>query len=88
MKAKSQLSVEPVEAILDYLRDRLPSYPFDEKTDRDLAEELVADFQDADVLSEIKCFRWYNDGRSLSKLRSVRLSLRRWVANAKKRNFS
>lgn len=86
MSAKTEAA--QVEAILAYLRERLPSYPFDPKTDRELAEELVADFQDADVLGEIKSFRWYNDGRPLTKLRSVRLSLRRWVANAKKRSFS
>ena len=74
-----------VEAVLGYLQHRLPAYPFDAKTDQDFVEELVADFGGVDVLDEIKNFRWFNDSKPVSHLRSVRLALRRWIANSKKR---
>lgn len=74
-----------LEAALDYLQNRLPAYPFDPKMDRDFVEELLVDFAGVDVLEEIKSFRWFNDNKPVSQLRSVRLALRRWIANSKKR---
>ncbi len=74
-----------VQAVLAYLQHRLPAYPFDAKTDKDFVEELVADFGGIDVLEEIKSFRWFNDSQPVSHLRSVRLSLRRWIAKSNKR---
>lgn len=77
-----------VEAVLTYLQHRLPAYPFDKNTDQDFVEELVDDFGGVDVLDEIKNFRWFNDSKPVSHLRSVRLALRRWIANSKKRKSS
>ncbi len=74
-----------VEAVLAYLQHRLPAYPFNAKTDQDFVEELVDDFGGVDVLEEIKSFRWFNDSKPVSHLRSVRLALRRWIANSRKR---
>ena len=71
-------------AILDYLR-KIPTYPFDPKIDPDFVEELLDDFGAAvDVLEETKAFRWYHTDQATSSLRSARLALRRWLANAKK----
>lgn len=75
-----------VDVILEYLQHRLPAYPFDAETDKDFVEELVADFGDADVLEQIKSFRWFNDSQPVSHLRSVRLTIRRWISNSKKRS--
>ena len=74
-----------VQAVLVYLQHRLPGYPFEAKTDLDFVEELVEDFAGIDVLDEIKNFRWFNDSKPVSHLRSVRLALRRWIGNSKKR---
>jgi hypothetical protein len=72
-------------AVLHYLQHRLPTYPFDPKIDKDFVEELIEDFSAGNVLEEIKSFRWYNDSKPLTHLRSVRLALRRWIVNSKKR---
>ncbi|MCP3963729.1 MAG: hypothetical protein GY719_38325 [bacterium] len=77
-----------VEAVLTYLQHRLPAYPFDAKIDQDFVEELVDDFGGVDVLEEIKNFRWFNDSKPVSHLRSVRLALRRWIGNSRKRKTS
>ena len=75
-----------VQALLGYLQHHLPDYPFDPPLDAAFVEELVADFAEkVDVLEEIKSFRWYYSNQSVTKLRSIRLALRRWVANAKTR---
>ena len=72
------------DAILDYLR-KMPTYPFDPKIDPHFVEELLDDFGAAvDVLEETKAFRWYHTDQATSSLRSARLSLRRWLTNAKK----
>ncbi len=71
-------------AVLAYLR-KIPAYPFDPKIDADFVEELLADFGTVvDVLEETKAFRWYHTDQATSSLRSARLSLRRWLHNAKK----
>ena len=77
-----------VEAVLSYLQHRLPAYPFDPKIDQDFVEELVEDFGGVDVLEEIKNFRWFNDSKPVSHLRSVRLALRRWIGNSRRRKTS
>ena len=87
MSPRSKPSDE-VEAVLAYLQHRLPAYPFDAKTDQDFVEELVEDFGGINVLEEIKNFRWFNDSKPVSNLRSVRLALRRWIANSKRRKAS
>ncbi len=71
--------------ILHYLKDRLPAYPFDPKLDTDFVKELIEDFQGVDILEETKAFRWYYDNEPAARLRNVRLGLRRWVANARRR---
>ena len=88
MSARRQATSTEVAAVLAYLRDRLPAYPFDAKTDQDFVEELVEDFGGLDVLEEIKSFRWFNDSQPVSNLRRVRLALRRWIANSKRRKAS
>lgn len=88
MSTRSKTSSTEVAAVLAYLQNRLPAYPFDAKTDRDFVEELVEDFGGTDVLDEIKNFRWFNDSKPVSHLRSVRLALRRWIANSKRRKAS
>ena len=70
---------------LTYLEHRIPEYPFDPKIDRDFVEELIEDFGPVHVLEEIKSFRWYNDSKGVSNLRSVRLALRRWIAKPNRR---
>lgn len=74
-----------VQPVLAYLQHRLPAYPFDAKTDQDFVEELVEDFHTVDVLEEVKNFRWFYDGQPVANLRSIRLALRRWIANSRKR---
>ena len=86
MSARSKPATE-VDAVLSYLHHRLPAYPFDAKTDQDFVEELVDDFGGVDVLEEIKNFRWFNDSKPVSHQR-IRLALRRWIANSKKRRPS
>ena len=87
MSARSKASSTEVAAVLAYLQHRLPAYPFDAKTDQDFVEELVEDFGGT-VLEEIKNFRWFNDSKPVSHLRSVRLALRRWIANSNRRRAS
>ncbi len=71
--------------ILQYLQHRLPAYPFDAKLDAAFVEELIADFKPIDILEETKAFRWYYDNEPATRLRNVRLGLRRWIANARRR---
>ena len=84
MSTRSKAPSTEVAAVLAYLQNRLPAYPFDAKTDQDFVEELVEDFGGT-VLDEIKNFRWFNDSKPVSHLHSVRLALRRWIANSKRR---
>ena len=72
------------DAILAYLQ-RIPHYPFDAKIDPDFVDEILGDFGTVvDVLEETKAFRWYHIDQATVQLRSPRLSLRRWLNNAKK----
>ncbi len=86
MSSRAKPSNE-VQAVLAYLQHRIPAYPFDAKTDLDFVEELVEDFG-AIVLDEIKNFRWFNDSKPVTHLRSVRLALRRWIGRSKQRTAS
>ncbi len=71
--------------ILAYLKDRIPSYPYNPKIDNDFVHELVHDFGHLEILEEIKAFRWYYDNDPVKKVSNVRLSLRRWLGNARDR---
>ena len=72
--------------ILAYLEDRIPSYPFNPKIDNDIVNELVHDFGHLEILEEIKAFRWYYDNDPVAKVSNIRLSLRRWLRNARDRD--
>ena len=72
----------PPEQILAYLREHLPDYPFNPRLDDPFIAELASDFPDVDILEEIKTFRWYYDNAPLSRVKNVRVALRRWIANA------
>lgn len=71
------------EKILDYLEHRLPDYPFDPHLDPLFVDELISDFQDTDILEEIKTFRWYYDNQPIARVKNIRLALRRWIAKAR-----
>jgi hypothetical protein len=75
-----------VDALLSYLQHKMPAYPFDPKIDPDFVDELVVDFAgEVDVLEETKSFRWYYSNEPATRMRSMRLGLRRWIANARNR---
>jgi len=65
-----------------YLRDQTPCYPFRPRIDQPFVQELTADFPQLLILDEIKAFRWYHDNDPVSRVRNVRLALRRWLARA------
>lgn len=69
-------------AILDYLENHLPTYPFDPDLDIPFVHELLADFPAVDVLEQLKTFRWYYDNDPLAHVKKPRLKLRRWIASA------
>lgn len=71
--------------ILDYLKNHVPTYPFDPRLDPEFVDELIADFQDLDILEETKTFRWYYHNRPADRFKNVRVGLRRWIASAKVR---
>lgn len=73
------------EKILNYLKTQLPSYPFNAKIDPIFVAELIEDFQELDLLEQTKAFRWYYDNEPASKLKNLRVALRRWFANANAR---
>lgn len=74
--------------ILSYLQHQIPKYPFDPKLDVDFVAELVEDFDHIDILEETKAFRWYYDNEPATRLRNIRLGLRRWIANGWKRKHA
>ena len=74
-------------AVLAYLQERMPAYPFDPKIDDEFVRELVEDFTEIDILEETKGFRWFYCQQPPQR-RSARLSLRRWLANARRRQSS
>ena len=71
-------------AVLAYLKDRMPTYPFDAKIDGEFVRELAEDFADIDILEETKGFRWFYC-QQLPQRRGIRVSLRRWLVNARRR---
>ncbi len=71
--------------ILDYLQERLPHYPFHPDLDPDFVQELTGDFEDVDILEEIKTFRWYYDNAPVQRFKNIRVALRRWLARAHNR---
>ena len=85
--AKPRAAAKASEAVLAYLQDRMPAYPFDPKIDGDFVSELVEDFAEIDILEETKGFRWFYCQKPPQR-RSARLSLRRWLVNAKRRQSS
>lgn len=82
MTALSQSSLPPeprVADVLNYLEHHFSSYPFNPSLDNPFVIELAADFQDLNLLEQIKTFRWYYDD-DLSKFGNPRAALRRWMA--------
>lgn len=76
----SSLSLEPrVADVLDYLQHQFSNYPFNPKLDTDFVIELAGDFQDLNLLEQVKTFRWYYDD-DVSKVGNPRAALRRWMA--------
>lgn len=74
------------QSLLSYLQHKMPGYSYDAKIDPDFVAELMDDFAgEIDVLEEAKSFRWYYGNEPAARLRSVRLGLRRWIANARNR---
>ena len=74
------------EEILATLKERIPFYPFRLDIDADFVNELVNDFGHLGTLEEIKAIRWYYDDDPVVKVSNVRLSIRRWLGNARDRN--
>jgi hypothetical protein len=70
------------ETILDYLQHQLPDYPFDSALDPAFVAELTSDFDDVDILEQIKTFRWYYDNQPVARVKNIRLALRRWISYA------
>ena len=77
--------MNPAEPILAYLKGQMPAYPFDPRLDPEFVDELIADFQDIDILEEAKTFRWYYQNRPADRMKNLRVGLRRWIASAKVR---
>jgi hypothetical protein len=50
------------EPILDYLQNQIPEYPFDHKLDEEFVHELIADFQDLNILALLEVV-WVALGR-------------------------
>jgi len=73
------------EDILAYLKGRIPGYPFEPRLDTEFVDELLADFQDIDILEETKTFRWYYQNRPADRMKNLRVGLRRWIASARVR---
>ena len=74
-----QMPSNEVDAILRYLQQRLPGYPYDDLVDADFVNELLDDFPSVNVLEEIKAFRWFHDNRPADSVSNLRLAIRRWV---------
>jgi hypothetical protein len=65
--------------VLGYLECCLPGYPFDHRVDVEFVNELIEDFPNANLLEEIKAFRWFHDNEPAARTNNLRLALRRWV---------
>jgi hypothetical protein len=77
---------DPAAPILDYLRDHLTGYPFRLDLDAAFVDELLDDFDELDVLEQIKRLRWYRDDAPLDEHSKPRLAIRRWLVNAQRRS--
>lgn len=71
------------DAILDYLRQRLPGYPFDPELDHLFVNELLEDFNHLDILEQTKAFRWFHDNQPSQRHKNLRLALRRWLSRGR-----
>ncbi len=70
--------------VLDYLQHGFAAYPFNRKLDYAFILELAADFEQVNLLEQIKTFRWYYDD-DLSRVGNPRAALRRWMVRAHNR---
>ena len=82
--AHAPLPDETAAAVLDYLAQHLPGYPFDPEVDAAFVDELLDDFADLDVLEQLKRFRWYYDNRPLANIRNTRGAIRAWIRRARR----
>lgn len=81
-KTQRELPTTTHQEILDYLQKCLPGYPFDPQLDAEYVGELLDDFPDINILTEIKAFRWYYNNRPFNGVKKPRVVLRRWLSNA------
>ena len=65
--------------VLGYLESSLPGYPFEPGVDAQFVDELLDDFPNADILEEIKAFRWFHDNQPAARTSNLRLAIRRWI---------
>jgi hypothetical protein len=70
------------EPILAYLQTQMPAYPFDPQLDEEFVHELIADFEELNILEETKTFRWYYNNCPATRLKNLRAGLRRWIARS------
>jgi len=75
--------MERREALLRYLREKVPGYEFEEEQDRLFVTELLEDFPGLDHLEELKKFRLWLFDTGVRK--GYRLILRKWFRRAGKR---
>lgn len=71
------------DVILDYLRQRLPGYPFNLELDVPFVDELLEDFKHLDILEQTKAFRWFHDNQPSQRHKNLRLALRRWLGRGR-----
>ena len=72
------------DALLSYLRDKIPGYSFEEEMDRLFVNELLEDFPDVDHLEELKKFRLWLFDMGKDHLKNYRIVLRKWFRRAEK----
>ena len=72
--------------ILDYLKDELPGYCFDEYVDTLFVRELLEDFPEVDILEEAKRLRWSRNNEPFSEITNPRVVLRNRIARAARRS--
>lgn len=70
------------EVLLNYLRDKIPGYSFEEERDRLFVNELLEDFPEIDHLEELKKFRLWVFDTGVSK--GYRMILRKWFLRSGK----
>ena len=77
------VKMDGCEVLLDYLRDKIPGYGFQEGSDRLFVNELLEDFPDADHLEEFKKFPLWLFDTGVDK--GYRIILRKWFLRMGKR---